>query len=42
MDSDIYNFNKTRFIIGQIASGMVVISAERRLNIKIMQPSNYE
>ncbi|KAK1837410.1 fot5 transposase [Colletotrichum chrysophilum] len=28
--------------MGQIASGMVVTSAERRLNIKIMQPGNRE
>ncbi|KAK1837529.1 transposase [Colletotrichum chrysophilum] len=42
VDSDIYNFDKTGFMMGQIASGMVVTSAERRSNTKMMQPGNRE
>lgn len=40
--SDICNFDKTGFMMGQIASGMVVTSAERRSNTKLMQPGNRE
>ena len=42
MDSDIYNFDETGFIMGQIASGMVVTNAERRSNTKLMQPGDCE
>ena len=42
VDSDIYNFDKIGFMMGQIASGIVIISAERRLNMKMMQPGNCE
>ncbi|KZL84853.1 transposase [Colletotrichum incanum] len=39
-ECDIYNFDETGFMMGQIVSGMVVTSAERRLNTKIVQPGN--
>ncbi|KAE9568023.1 hypothetical protein CGMCC3_g15871 [Colletotrichum fructicola] len=42
VDSDIYNFDQTGFMMGQIASGMVVTSAERRSNTKLMQPGDRE
>ncbi|KAL0936919.1 transposase [Colletotrichum truncatum] len=41
-DADIYNFDKTGFMMGVIASRMVVTSAERRSNTKITQPGNRE
>ncbi|OHW94590.1 fot5 transposase, partial [Colletotrichum incanum] len=41
-ESDIYNFDETGFMMGQIASGMVVTSAERRSNTKMAQPGNRE
>ncbi|KAK0367451.1 fot5 transposase, partial [Colletotrichum limetticola] len=42
VESDIYNFDETGFMMGQIASGMVVTSAERHSNTKMMQPGNRE
>jgi hypothetical protein len=42
VDSDIFNFNETGFIIGIILIGIVVISAERLSNTKLVQPSNRE
>jgi hypothetical protein len=39
---DIYNFDETGFMMGVIASGMVVIGAERRANPKKVQPGNRE
>ncbi|RKK06651.1 hypothetical protein BFJ68_g16465 [Fusarium oxysporum] len=39
---DIYNFNETGFMIGMIASGMVVTGAERRGRPKSVQPGNRE
>ncbi|KZL83452.1 transposase, partial [Colletotrichum incanum] len=41
-ECDIYNFDETGFMMGQIASGMVVTSAERRSNTKMVQPGNRE
>ncbi|CCF45783.1 transposase, partial [Colletotrichum higginsianum] len=41
-ESDIYNFDETCFMMGQIAAGMVVTSAERRSNTKMVQPGNRE
>ena len=41
-DIDIYNFNKTRFIIGIILIVIVVISLERASRAKVKQPSNRE
>ncbi|KIM94812.1 hypothetical protein OIDMADRAFT_134686, partial [Oidiodendron maius Zn] len=40
IDIDIYNFNKTRFIIGIILTVIVVISLERSSRVKVKQPSN--
>ena len=36
IDTDIYNFDKTGFIIGIILTGIVVMSVERRSNIKLV------
>ncbi|KAM6509943.1 hypothetical protein FALCPG4_19040 [Fusarium falciforme] len=40
--ADIYNFDETGFMMGVIASGMVVTGAERRGNPKLVQPGNRE
>ena len=40
--SDIYNFDETGFMMGVIASGMVVTNAERRSNTKLAQPGGRE
>lgn len=40
--ADIYNFDETGFMLGLIASGMVVTSAERRGRPKSAQPGNRE
>ncbi|RKK10989.1 hypothetical protein BFJ66_g17414 [Fusarium oxysporum f. sp. cepae] len=39
---DIYNFDETGFMMGVIASGMVVTGAERRGTAKSVQPGNRE
>ncbi|KAI8649068.1 HTH CENPB-type domain-containing protein [Fusarium keratoplasticum] len=39
---DIYNFDETGFLMGMIASGMVVTGSERRLKPKSVQPGNRE
>jgi hypothetical protein len=39
---DIHNFDETGFMMGVIASGMVVTGAERRGNPKRVQPGNRE
>ncbi|KAF6515843.1 hypothetical protein HZS61_004584 [Fusarium oxysporum f. sp. conglutinans] len=39
---DIYNFDETGFMMGVIASGMVVTGAERRGRTKSVQPGNRE
>ncbi|KAF6527566.1 hypothetical protein HZS61_007868 [Fusarium oxysporum f. sp. conglutinans] len=39
---DIYNFDETGFMMGMIASGMVVTGAERRGRPKSVQPRNRE
>ncbi|PHH55655.1 hypothetical protein CFIMG_008628RA00001 [Ceratocystis fimbriata CBS 114723] len=39
---DIYNFDETGFMMGLIASGMVVTGAERRGKAKPVQPGNRE
>jgi hypothetical protein len=38
--ADIYNFDETGFMMGLIASGMVITGAERRGNPKSVQPGN--
>jgi hypothetical protein len=40
--ADIYNFDETGFMMGVIASGMVITGAERRGNPKLVQPGNRE
>ena len=42
VDADIYNFNETGFMIGQISTGMVVISSDGRAQAKKTQPGNRE
>lgn len=42
VDSDIFNFDKTGFMMGIISTGMVVTSAERLSNTKLVQPGNRE
>ncbi|KAF6514198.1 hypothetical protein HZS61_006454 [Fusarium oxysporum f. sp. conglutinans] len=39
---EIYNFDETGFMMGVIASGMVVTGAERRGRPKVVQPGNRE
>ena len=39
---DLYNFDETGFLMGMIASGMVVTGAERRSKPKSVQPGNRE
>jgi hypothetical protein len=40
VESDIYNFDETGFMMGVIGSGMVVTMAERRTNTKMVQPGS--
>jgi hypothetical protein len=40
VESDIYNFDETGFMMGIISTGMVVTSAERRSHAKLAQPGN--
>jgi hypothetical protein len=42
LDNDIWNFDETGFIIGQICPSMVVIGSERRSRPKAIQPGNRE
>jgi hypothetical protein len=42
VESDIYNFDETGFMMGIISTGIVVTSAERRSNAKLAQPGNRE
>jgi hypothetical protein len=42
VDSDIYNFDKTGFIIGQIAPGIIVIYIDRYNKSKIIYLGNQE
>jgi hypothetical protein len=41
-DADIYNFDETGFMMGQIIALMVVISFDRRGKLKLAQPGNRE
>ena len=41
-DADIYNFDETGFIMGQITVSMVVTSSDRRGKPKLAQPGNRE
>jgi len=42
VDNDIYNFNKTRFIIGIIFAGIVVTTSDGYSKAKLAQPGNRE
>ena len=42
VDADIYNFDETGFMMGQICPGMVVTRADRRGRSKAVQPGNRE
>ncbi|KIM92711.1 hypothetical protein OIDMADRAFT_139135, partial [Oidiodendron maius Zn] len=42
IDIDIYNFDKTRFIIGIILIVIVVISLKRSSRVKVKQSNNHE
>jgi hypothetical protein len=42
VDTDIYNFNETGFIISIILIVIVVTSSERAGRVKVKQPSNRE
>ena len=42
MDSDIYNFDETRFIIGIIFAGIVITTSNGRSKVKLAQPGNRE
>ena len=41
-DCDIWNFDKTGFMIGVISSSIVVIQADRKGRHKRVQPGNKE
>jgi hypothetical protein len=41
-DTDIYNFDKTGFIINIISTAIVVTSSDRYTNTKRIQPGNQE
>ena len=41
-ESDTYNFNETGFMMGIISTGMVVTSADRHSNTKLVQPGGCE
>lgn len=40
VEADIYNFDKTGFMIGVISTGKVIISSERVSSAKLVQPGN--
>ena len=42
VDTDIYNFDETGFMIGIILTVMVVTSSERAGRVKAKQPGNRE
>ena len=42
LDDDLYNFDETGFMMGQIASSMVVTGADRGGKRKKIQPGNRE
>ena len=42
VDSDIFDFDETGFMMGIISTGIVVTSTERLSNTKLVQPSNLE
>ena len=42
VEDDIYNFDETGFLMGMIASCMVVTTSEGRSKAKMVQPGNWE
>jgi hypothetical protein len=42
LDSDIWNFDETGFLMGQITSTLIVTSSDRRGKAKCLQPGNRE
>jgi hypothetical protein len=42
VNADIYNFNETGFIMGQIIASMIVTSSDKRGKPKLAQPGNRE
>jgi hypothetical protein len=42
MDDDIYNFDKTGFIMGIIFAGIMVTTSDSRNKAKLAQPGNRE
>ena len=42
VDEDIYNFDETGFLMGQISTTKVVTSSDRRRHVKLIQPGNRE
>ena len=42
IDEDIYNFDETGFLMGQISTIKVVTSSDRRNHVKLIQPGNRE
>jgi hypothetical protein len=40
VNADVYNFDETGFMMGIIATAIVVTSAERRVNAKLVQLGN--
>ena len=41
-DKDIYNFDKTGFLMGIIGKTLVITSSDRTVNTKLIQPGNQE
>ena len=42
VEDDIYNFDEIGFLMGMIASCMVVTTSEGRSKAKMVQPGNWE
>jgi hypothetical protein len=42
VDNNVYNFNKTGFIIGKILAQIVITSLEAASRKKVIQPGNRE
>jgi hypothetical protein len=42
VDNDIYNFNKSSFLIGKISSQLVVTGTEKPRKVKKLQPRDRE
>jgi hypothetical protein len=42
LDKDMYNFDKSGFVMGKISTGLVVTSSERKAQAKRLQQGNWE